>query len=82
MNFGRKIQTILLDQFSLIEDKNGIFYRTYIGLRGKKNESSKYLQITTRLKKDNIENKFIVNKYSYEILETIDAILKLFKSLN
>ena len=52
----KKIQTILLDQFSLKEDKNGISYRTYIGLRGKKNESSKYLQITTRLKKDNIES--------------------------
>lgn len=52
----KKIQTILLDEFSLVEDKNGISFRTYIGLRGKKNESSKYLQITTRLKKDNIES--------------------------
>ena len=57
----KKIQSILLDQSSLKEDKNGDCFRTYLGIRGKKNENIKYLQITTRLKKDN--NETIITIY-------------------
>ena len=52
----RNIKTILLDHLSLKVDRNGKGFRTYIGLRGKKNETSKYLLITTRLKANNKES--------------------------
>ena len=51
-----RIPLILRDKDSLKLDKNGKGFRTYIGLRGKKNEPKKYILITTRVKQNNKES--------------------------
>jgi len=63
----KRIKLILLDQNSLKKDKNGSNFRTYIGIRGKKNENNKYLQITTRLKNNNKES--IITIYSKNTID-------------
>jgi hypothetical protein len=46
-------------------------------INGKFN-GKKFLMIDLTIKNNYLENKYIVSKYNYEILETIDAILKIF----
>jgi len=45
---------------------------------GGKFNGKKFIMIDLTIKNSNLENKYIVNKYNYEILETIDAIQKIF----
>ena len=51
-----KVPEILKDIKSLFPDKNGESFRSYIGLRGKKNEKPYYLRITTNVKSNNKES--------------------------
>ena len=46
-------------------------------IEGKFN-GKKYIMVDLTIKSNNLENKYIVSKYNYEILETIDAIQKIF----
>lgn len=45
---------------------------------GGKFNGKKFLMIDLTIKNNSLENKYIVSKYNYEILETIDALLKIF----
>lgn len=51
-----KIPIILKNSNSLINDKNGKDFRTYIGKRGKQNEKLSCLKIVTKLKGDGKES--------------------------
>ena len=57
------------------KDANEIF--DLFNIDGKFN-GKKFLMVDLTIKNNNLENKYLVNKYNYEILETIDAILKIF----
>lgn len=57
------------------KDANAIF--DLFNIDGKFN-GKKFLMIDLTIKNNNLENKYFINKYNYEILETIDAILKIF----
>lgn len=50
------IPKILKTKVSLVNDRNGHRYRTYIGERGKKKERNKYLKIVTNVKKNGSES--------------------------
>ena len=52
----KQIPSILKNKNSLKADKNGDLFRRYISARQKKDLKYKYLQITTRVKKDNKES--------------------------
>ena len=57
------IPCILRDEMSLKTDRNGKRFRTYIGLRGKSKEKSKYLKIVTlvgKKKKESIYSVYLV----------------------
>lgn len=57
------------------KDANAIF--DLFNIDGKFN-GKKFLMVDLTIKHNNLENKYLVNRYNYEILETIDAILKIF----
>ena len=57
------------------KDANEVF--DVFNIDGKYN-GKKFLMVDLSIKHNNLENKYLVNKYNYEILETIDAILKIF----
>ena len=61
-NYKRKDANEIFDTFNIDGKFNG----------------KKFLMIDLTTKNHNLENKYFVNKYNYEILETIDAILKIF----
>ena len=49
------IPKILKTKVSVVNDRNGHKYRTYVGERGKKKERNKYLKIVTNVKKNGNE---------------------------
>lgn len=55
------IQSILLNKNSLVSDRNGHKYRTYIGRRTKKKERLKYIKITTKIRKNNQESVITIH---------------------
>lgn len=57
------------------KDANAIF--DLFNIDGKFN-GKKFLMVDLTIKNNYLENKYFVNKYNYEILETIDSILKIF----
>ena len=50
------IPNILLDKYTLKDDRSGKKFRTYIGRRGKQKERIKYLKIVTEIKNENRES--------------------------
>lgn len=71
-----KIKTGKLNyDFYKRKDANELF--NLFNIDGKFN-GKKYLMVDLTVKNGYIENKYIIKKYNYELLETIDAILKIF----